>query len=182
MINIFTAIKNSYFKSLKGEEKLWKVIWLWGVFLYVGSIAVGFAMIFYHDFGQFVLNYLHYDQHKSADNFFLKIYATIISNVIFIPMGIVGVFGLILAFLYPLVLAFSLFKCSINKSFKHVVYAVLFLCIFLKIHLIEYKYIGFGSMLHLASSGEVLIIGPLLAIFLTIFITFKTIKSLTQKP
>ena len=34
-IKPFIAIRNSYFKCLKGEEKLWKVILFWGVLVYV---------------------------------------------------------------------------------------------------------------------------------------------------
>ncbi len=39
MINIFNPIINSAKKTWKGEEKFWKVFWLWGVLLYL----VGFV-------------------------------------------------------------------------------------------------------------------------------------------
>ena len=42
MINPLIAIRNSYYKSLKGEEKLWKVIWLWGVLLYFVVLSLLF--------------------------------------------------------------------------------------------------------------------------------------------
>lgn len=37
---------NAIKRALKGEEKLWKVFWLWGVLLYVSSIVVGFLTVF----------------------------------------------------------------------------------------------------------------------------------------
>ena len=44
-IKPFIAIRNSYFKCLKGEEKLWKVILLWGILVYYGSIwSLGFNL------------------------------------------------------------------------------------------------------------------------------------------
>lgn len=39
MINIFSPIINSAKKTWKGEEKFWKVFWLWGVLLYFGSFS-----------------------------------------------------------------------------------------------------------------------------------------------
>ncbi len=39
MINIFNPIINSAKKTWKGEEKFWKVFWLWGVLLYFGIFS-----------------------------------------------------------------------------------------------------------------------------------------------
>lgn len=40
-MNVVKAVVNSAKKSWNGEEKLWKVFWLWGIVLYITSNIVG---------------------------------------------------------------------------------------------------------------------------------------------
>lgn len=44
--SVVTRLISATKRALRGEEKLWVVFWLWGVVLYVGSIAIGSAVFF----------------------------------------------------------------------------------------------------------------------------------------
>ncbi len=120
-MNLFKVIKTSYMKSLKGEEKLWKVIWLWGFLLYVGSIAIGFGMMSYHNLAE---NILGYDPISLRNR-------TIISDLVLIPLGILGVCGIILLIVYPFVFIFSLFRCSEKVGIPKRIYAMIYAVIFI---------------------------------------------------
>ena len=93
---MFKAIK----RALKGEEKAWKVFWLWGWLLYITSILIGFGAAT--------------DQLKN----------TFFANI-------VGFLGLILIFIYPFMLCWSLWFCSKNTKYKWFTY-------FLKIYAIAF--------------------------------------------
>lgn len=120
-MNLFKVIKTSYLKSLRGEEKFWVVVWLWGFLLYGGSIAIGFGMVNYH---HFIKNILGYDPSALQNK-------TIISDLVLIPFGMLGVFGLILLIVYPAVFVVSMFRCSekisISKKIRALIYAVIFI-------------------------------------------------------
>jgi hypothetical protein len=95
-MNIYKAIKNSYYKSINGEEKLWKVFWLWGFSIYVGSIAVGIYMVFL--------------MAKIPDNWVTKLIIIAMSAPM-IPCGLTMILK------FPIILISSLIKCSENAEF-----------------------------------------------------------------
>lgn len=179
-MNLFKVVKTSYLKSLKGEEKLWKVIWLWGFFLYAGSIAIGFGMVNYH---HFIKNILGYDPAALQNK-------TIISDLVLIPFGMLGVFGLILLIVYPAVFVVSLFRCDGNGDNKKFFYKIIVSVIFAIIHIyVSVLLLIFGSVMFLMAGnphkGNLYlssISGVLMAVALAIFIRKETIKSLTKKP
>ena len=115
-MKIFTAIKESFFKSLKGEEKLWKVFWLWGVLLYVVSIGIGLLSIGVKPF-----------------------------VIWFHP--IIGILGIILIFIYPIIFCFSIWRNSKNtesKSFKYA--SLIYIFLFLQAHIMLSFFTLLGSM------------------------------------
>lgn len=104
-------------KALRGEEKLWKVFWLWGALLYVSSIVVGIFSTFL-DYDYRIIKYL------------------------------VGILGLVLIFVYPVLLIKSLYRCAQNTeiSVKH--YLIKYFCIiFIFIHLVSSVFIFGGCII-----------------------------------
>ena len=45
MTNIFKEIKTSYFKSLRGEENFWVVLFGWGIGIYAITVFISFCLI-----------------------------------------------------------------------------------------------------------------------------------------
>lgn len=77
ILNIPSAIKNSFIKAWKGEEDLWKVFWGWGV--------LGHLVLFY-----FIL----------LDDFFIKV-GTPTILVKFDTKGVVSLMFIVLSLLQP---------------------------------------------------------------------------------
>lgn len=108
-------------KALRGEEKLWKVFWLWGVLFYVFAISTGIVA--------FVLK--GETRHHLIDTI-----------AIFI-----GILGLIFTFIYPIVFSVSLWKCSPNTTkqvFNHT--AKIFIPAFFIIHFFIGRLVFLGSV------------------------------------
>lgn len=98
-------------KVWNGEERLWKVFWLWGVLLYALSNLIGFLSI--------ALPYVRL---------------------------LIGIFGVILVFLYPVILTVSMFRCRKNSNYQSFkIFAICSLIPFLYFH------VNWSSVLLLAS-------------------------------
>lgn len=137
MKNILAKIKNSYFKSLKGEEKLWKVFWLWGALIYLTAIPIGSSFL--------ILQKSFYD--------FSFYYLPIVLLISFISIT-VGILGQIFAFLYPIIFITSLWKCS--KNTQHNLCAKiskLYIPIYLLLHVFLFGLLSCWGGLGLISEG-----------------------------
>jgi hypothetical protein len=87
-MNIFKKIIEKAKQAIRGEERLWKVFWLWGVLLYVVSNLIGFfSMLLPSVIGAATVVYL---------------------------LGLIGLCGLILVFVYPIVWIISMWRCRRN--------------------------------------------------------------------
>jgi hypothetical protein len=83
-------------KAWNGQEKLWKVFWLWGFLLYPASIIMGLLSILISSMWKgHILSY---------------------SCVLFFIMLCCGV---IMLFIYPTILIFSMNRCSNNLSLNN---------------------------------------------------------------
>jgi hypothetical protein len=107
-------IKRSYFRFIKGEENFWVVLFGWGALFYTLSLIVSFYT--------FMINLL----------VFLNI--PFLKFVIFFLDGVVESMGVIMVFIYPVVLLVSLIKSSRKYSFVYTTLAIMFLTLFLLIH------------------------------------------------
>ncbi len=121
-----------------GEERLWKVFWLWGVTIYLSVIPIGsFVMV----------------QHK--------IFLNVITSILVI---IVGVMGLIFAFIYPVIFCVALWRCAKNTDNK--IYSILgrsFVPLYVVIHVFIGGFTFFGGgMLIWLSLGKSALTYPLL--------------------
>jgi hypothetical protein len=107
---MFRKIKESFKKSWKGEEKLWKVFWIWGVPIYLSAIPIGSITM-----GIEMTN----------------------SNIFAIHLALlVGILGIIFAFIYPIIFCVSLWRCAKNSDKKiYLISARIFIIPFLFIHL-----------------------------------------------
>jgi len=103
---ILKNITNSAIKAWNGEEKLWKVFWLWGVFLY-GSCC--FCII---SFGNGFSELVHDKLEKL--NILMTIFALFYSIFIFLC-------AFTITFIYPIIFLFFLNRCCHNKLLKVVV-------------------------------------------------------------
>jgi hypothetical protein len=116
---IFRSILQSCKRSLKGEEKLWIVFWLWGVALYISSISIGLCTFSIKGGGGSLLGVL------------------------------MGISGLILIFIYPFMFCVSLWRCSKNTKWTWCKYlARLYAVAFIPaIHVWISAWIFIGSLL-----------------------------------
>ena len=80
-------------KAWNGEEKLWKVFWLFGVLLYPASIIIGLFSLMMMMPGMHELNHL--------------------------LLFIMSCCGVIMLFIYPTILIFSMNRCSNNLSLNN---------------------------------------------------------------
>ena len=112
-----TSIKNSYFRSLKGEENFWVVVLGWGAGLYLGSFIVGALAI------TGLTNFI--PAHNIFETVLLKLWPLIIVWV--------GALGLILIFLYPFILSLALIKCAYPSKI-YTTLGLIFLLVFFRIH------------------------------------------------
>lgn len=87
-MKIVSPTYQSMKRSLRGEEKLWIVFWLWGVTLYLASLIIGFIALFETS--------IHYSR---------------IGDV-------VGWLGFALVYIYPFIFIFSIWRCSKNTRHK----------------------------------------------------------------
>ena len=99
---IIKNITNSAIKAWNGEEKLWKVFWLWGVLFYISS----FCIIL---FGCWFLESLDYDK---LDNLNLMT-IFVLFYYIFILL-----YAFTIAFIYPLIFLFFLNRCCHDELLK----------------------------------------------------------------
>ena len=137
MTIIIQKIKDSYFKTLRGEEKLWKVFWLWGVLIYLTAIPIGsFFFIIQKSFHDFSFYYL-----------------PIVFFVSFLSI-MVGILGQIFAFLYPIIFITSLWKCSKNSQYNLCakIYK-LYIPIYLLLHVFLFGLLSCWGGLGLISEG-----------------------------
>ena len=169
---ICVAIRNSYFRSLRGEENFWVVVFGWGVLLYVGSFFIGFWSI------KLPLLLI-----KHKINIFLlpKIWPFILT--------IVGVLGIIFVFIYPFTFAFCIMRSSFRSDSAYIVLASIFVIIFTLFHIFAAQFF-LGVSLGLLKSQlfskyfvvrtlSILIVVLMATLFS--YITFKTIKTLSTK-
>jgi len=163
MNKILQVIKSSYFKSLKGEENFWVVLLGWGVGVYGLSIFFSFCLV-----AALGKSGLSISDHINRDLLF--------NWVIGAPFSFVGPFGLVFAFIYPLLFAYALIKSSTKRSILYVSFSIVILVIFFYAHLF-YKVsriIAFGSLFLIVISPLAWIVG----LICIILIVKKTIKSL----
>ena len=99
-----SPILNSAIKAWNGEEKLWKVFWLWGVFFYISSFC---AILFSFRFFEFL------EIHKEIEklNILITIFALFYSIFIFLC-------AFTLTFIYPIIFLIALNRCCHNKFSK----------------------------------------------------------------
>jgi hypothetical protein len=104
---ILKNITNSAIKAWNGEEKLWKVFWLWGVFLY-GSCC--FCVI---SFGNGFLKSLEYGKLEKL-NILMTIFVLFYSIFIFLC-------AFTLTFIYPIIFLIALNRCCHDEFSKVVI-------------------------------------------------------------
>ena len=112
---ILKNITNSAIKAWNGEEKLWKVFWLWGVLFYISSFCV--ILFGYWFFSELV----HYKLEKL--NILIAIFALFYYIFIFLC-------AFTIAFIYPMIFLFFLNRCCHNKFSKVVIklFAIFAIC------------------------------------------------------
>lgn len=159
---MFKKIKNSYFKSLRGEENFWVVLLRWGILLFLTSITMGFLTAF---ITEFLINAINND---------------FLNTLCFLIRGIVGGLGIVLVFIYPLMLIFSLIRCATNYSFYYVLLAIIVSSVLGVIILLLHVAILLGSVSFIQSS-KISLIASSVTLIASIYILIKTtIVSLTK--
>lgn len=168
-------IVNSYFKSLRGKENFWIVLFGWGVLLYVASVCMGFWAIKAqaYVFPTWAIKTQVYLINSSLID--VSLLKALLLDVVLLPAGIIGVLGFVLVFLYPPVLIFSLFKNS-KKTVYKILSGILFFY-FLLFHYVVSHLIFFSSIFLTKESKS----GTTLATGLSIYILIKTIKTLSTE-
>lgn len=174
MKSVFKAIRDSYYRALRGEENFWAVLLGWGVLLYVASFFIGFWAI--------KLPIILAVTFPNNDPRFLYYIHAVILNFI-------ATSGLILVFIYPFIFAYSLIKIS-KRDVALFILAILIIVAFIYFHLVASQiFLGvsigiFKSSFHYrqhfpAKLFSVLTIAGTTILFF--YITFKTFKTLSTK-
>ena len=124
-----SPILNSAIKAWNGEEKLWKVFWLWGGVLYILSFC---AILFRSRFFAFL------EMHEEIEklNILITIFSFFYSIFIFLC-------AFTLAFIYPIIFLFFLNRCCHNKLLKVVIRLISYFAI--SVHFLFAMLCGFGS-------------------------------------
>jgi len=115
---IFGAIKNSYFKSLRGEENFWVVLFGWGIGLYIASLVIG------------AVGFVAISNFARETN----LLQTILLKFWLMVWVWIGFLGLVLVLVYPFVFSFSLMRCAIRSGAGYVITAIIALIILLRVH------------------------------------------------
>ena len=102
-----SPILNSAIKAWNGEEKLWKVFWLWGGLLYISSFC---AILSGYGFSWESLGWSKLEKL----NILMTIFALFYSIFIFLC-------AFTITFIYPIIFLFFLNRCCHNKLLKVVV-------------------------------------------------------------
>ena len=102
-----SPILNSAIKAWNGEEKLWKVFWLWGGLFYISNFCV---ILFGYGFSWESLSYDKLEK--------LNILMTISALFYYI---FIFLFAFTIAFIYPMIFLFFLNRCCHNKFSKVVI-------------------------------------------------------------
>lgn len=130
---MFKVIKDSAKKAWKGEERLWKVFWLWGVLLYPTSFLIGAFLV--------------------KPTISLSQVSPFITFVIALFMGICGATMIII---YPVIFIASIFRCIKNRSGhnKSIGNAAIIaiLLIFIPLHLCYSWIVGLATAGYLVAS------------------------------
>ncbi len=119
---VVIAIKNSYFRTLKGEENLAIVVLGWGVLLYVLSFLVGFLSI-YQPFIYAL---------KNENNINHLLFFILFASFIF---PLIGCLGIMLLIFYPIVFILCLIKILIKRAVISKLIVLVSIVIFIKIHI-----------------------------------------------
>jgi hypothetical protein len=124
-----SPILNSAIKAWNGEEKPWKVFWLWGVFFYTSSFCV---ILFKSRFFAFL------EMHEEIEklNILITIFSFFYSIFIFLC-------AFTLAFIYPIIFLIALNRCCHNKLLKVVIRLLSYFAI--SVHFLFAMLCGFGS-------------------------------------
>lgn len=116
---MFRAILTSARKSITGEEKLWKVFWLWGILIQITAMPIGFLAI---------------GLWNTCPNIVTGVFGVVIAML-----------GLIFVFIYPFIFIITLWRCARNTAIKGLfILARMFIVLFIFIHLIigTYSFVG----------------------------------------
>ena len=125
-MNLFKKIIEKAKQAIRGEGRLWKVFLLWGILLYVVSYLIGFCSIY-----------------------FTLIVGKTIGLFLF---GIVGVCGVILLFVYPIIWIISMWRCRKNINGK----TLQILTFFSSVYFLYIQYLGAFYVMFL-SAGYVML-------------------------
>lgn len=128
LTNIFLAIKISFFKSLKGKESFWVVFFGWGVLFYCVSVLIMFCMIFPLTEGiKGFIKFNHLD-------IVLKSFVFVAIIIDYILKILLGIFGFMMIFLYPIIFSLILIKNIKKKDLYLIIFFLLLLISFIFLH------------------------------------------------
>lgn len=147
-MNIFKSIKNSFSKSINGEEKIWKVFWLWGILIYFGTVVLGFLAL---------LEVVKLSYSPSSTVQSIAALLTLISLLI----------GIFLIYIFPTIFLIAITACGKTYQFTGkrktgIFFRKVFPVIFMIFHSIYYTmFVGMGTLLFFAFIIEFEPIRPL---------------------
>ena len=159
MKNILQKIKTSFFKSLKGKENFWIVLFGWGMPIYI--IVLSFIL-------------------PTPSSLALKLFP---DKQIFTILWIKSTIYLSypLSILYPLFFSFLLIRNSIAKNFLYIIISIIIAIIILAYSFVSHS-LGMGIILVSISLIKIcIIIIPIFFAYLFITIVFKIIKYLSTR-
>jgi hypothetical protein len=136
--------------------------------IYVISFVVTVTL-----FSSFLLLFLS----DSAQLFLSNLDNKILTDLILAPMGALGVLGLIMVFFYPILLAFSLIKCSKKYSWVYLLFSIILIIIFLFFHYI----IGFQMLFFSLAMAYISKSGAISMLIISIYILTNTIRSIINR-
>lgn len=170
--SVFSAIKNSYFRSLKGEENFWIVLFGWGVLLYVGFFYIW----------SYTLNSLYF-LFKNAEFLKEELFIFFLSFTFHLLSIFLFCFTAFFIIIYPLILNFALVWISFKRNIVFFVLFLVLLLLFLGFHLFVSQFIItwtkiFSVVMAGKSNIMVIIITSILMLILLIYTIAKTIKTL----
>jgi hypothetical protein len=150
MINIFSPIINSAKRTWKGEEKFWKVFWLWGVLLY---LSVFFGWVY------FLITKTTFFGYRLREYSYLSFYI--------LP---------IMATLFSIIFLKNMNNCKIHLFRKIILISALFFVSFFVLLkcLAIFLLVSFNP--YSLMSSEIRIVNSLIIIFLLFFTTFFNYK------
>lgn len=109
-------------KLWMGDEKLWKIFWLWGALIYLTAIPIGFMAFGFHNI---------------CANMFTRILSII-----------VALLGQIFAFIYPIIFCVALYRSSKKENkLSYILVRRVFIPIYIPIHLIIGSFSCLGGLL-----------------------------------